>query len=90
MPRKWYNILPDLPEPLPPYREADGGREIKGLPGTYTSTASELEFSDERWIDIPDEVVSAYIHCSRPRPLIRAHGLEEFLKTPARIYYKCM
>jgi len=89
IPRKWYNIIPDLPEPLPAYKDAISGREIKRLPETYTKTASNLEFSEQRWIEIPDEVVSAYIQCGRPRPLIRAHRLEKYLKTPARIYYKC-
>lgn len=88
-PRKWYNILPDLPEPLEPYMEINSCNKIKGLPQTYTRTASELEFSDKKWIKIPDAIVSAYIHCHRPSPLIRAHRLEAFLKTPARIYYKC-
>lgn len=89
LPKKWYNILPDLPEPLPGYKDKNNGNELRNLPQGYTKTASNLEFSDKRWIDIPEEVVNAYIHCNRPRPLIRAYRLEEFLKTSARIYYKC-
>jgi tryptophan synthase beta chain len=89
IPRNWYNILPDLPVPLPGYKEADTQKEIKYLPGPYSKTVSELEFSDKRWIEIPDEVVNSYVHYGRPFPLIRAHGLEKFLKTPAKIYYKC-
>lgn len=89
IPTTWYNILADMPEPLPPYREIGTEKEVRRLPETYTKTASQLEFAEERWIPIPDDVLAAYIHCGRPTPLIRAHRLEEFLKTPARIYYKC-
>ncbi len=89
IPIKWYNILADMPEPIPPYREVVTGKEVRKLPETYTKTASQLEFAEERWIPIPDDVLEAYVHCGRPTPLIRAHRLEKFLKTPARIYYKC-
>ncbi len=45
------------------------------------------ETSEERWIDIPDEVREMYKQW-RPSPLYRAVGLEKLLDTPARIYYK--
>ena len=89
LPRTWYNILPDLPESLPPHKDVESGKEIRRLPNTFTKTASELEFSEKRWIKIPEKVLEAYINIGRPLPLIRARRLEEFLKTPARIYYKC-
>jgi len=89
LPRRWYNILCDLPEPLPPYRSMGEGKEIRSLPNCFTKTASRLEFSDERWINIPEKVAATYILCGRPRPLVRASGLEKYLKTCARIYYKC-
>jgi len=43
--------------------------------------------SQERWIDIPEEVREVY-RLWRPTPLVRAFGLEKALKTPAKIYYK--
>ena len=89
LPRKWYNILSDLPDDLPAYIIEKSGKETKTLPKAFSKTASRLEFSKKRWIDIPDEVVSAYIRIGRPTPLMRASRLEKFLKTPARIYYKC-
>jgi tryptophan synthase beta chain len=89
LPKKWYNILSDLPEPLPPYISIRDGSEMRRLPNVFTKTASDLEFSSKRWIDIPEEVRSAYLLSGRPRPLVRAHKLESYLKTPARIYYKC-
>jgi tryptophan synthase beta chain len=41
----------------------------------------------DRFIEIPDEVLSFY-RVYRPSPLIRAYNLEKELKTPAKIYYK--
>jgi len=89
IPKKWYNMLPDLPQPLPGYKDSISGEELKNLPEGYTKTASSLEFSDKRWIEIPEDVLNAYIHCNRPLPLFRAYRLEEFLGTSAKIYYKC-
>ena len=45
------------------------------------------EVSQERYISIPKEVQDVY-KIWRPSPLIRAKRLEEYLKTPAEIYYK--
>jgi len=88
-PRRWYNIIPDLPTPLPPYKYAETGDKVMKLPSNFTNTSSILEFSEKKWIDIPEEVHNAYIRSGRPMSLIRARRLEESLKTPARIYYKC-
>ncbi len=46
------------------------------------------EFSNDRWIPIPEEVRRVYLEIGRPTPLIRAKRLEEFLDTPAKIYFK--
>ena len=45
------------------------------------------EASQERLIEIPDEVRDIY-RLYRPSPVFRARALEEALDTPARIYYK--
>ena len=45
------------------------------------------EVSQERYIDIPDEVRDIY-RLWRPTPLFRARRLEKALDTPAHIYYK--
>jgi tryptophan synthase beta chain len=47
----------------------------------------EQEVSQQRWIDIPEEVL-ALLYQWRPSPLHRAVYLEKALKTPAKIYYK--
>jgi tryptophan synthase beta chain len=46
------------------------------------------EVSQERHIDIPEELMDAYFQFGRPTPLMRARRLEEALRTPAKIYYK--
>src|SRR5260370_13041210 len=45
------------------------------------------EVSQERWIEIPDQVRDV-LRLWRPTPLYRARRLEKALDTPARIYYK--
>ncbi len=88
VPTRWYNILPDLPESLPPYLKPNG--EVVTPQDFEVLFAKELvrqEFSQDRWIPIPSEVRDIYLTW-RPTPLIRAKRLEEVLKTPARIYYK--
>jgi tryptophan synthase beta chain len=45
------------------------------------------EASLEEFVEIPDEVQEIY-QKYRQTPLVRARGLEKYLKTPARIYYK--
>jgi len=89
MPKEWYNIVPDLPEPIPPAKDPEEGpSRIKQLENFYTKTSLELDASKERWIKIPEEVWELYVHVGRPRPLQRALRLERYLKTPARIYFK--
>jgi tryptophan synthase beta chain len=85
LPKKWYNIQPDLPEPLPPPR---GDVQLQSLPDLMIGECLKQEFSPERWIDIPEELRQIYIQAGRPRPLYRALNLEKALGTPARMYYK--
>jgi|TARA_B100001971_G_C18222448_1_gene558115 tryptophan synthase beta chain len=89
IPSKWYNIIPDLPYQLPPYKIINSGKEVRYLPSIFTDASSKVEFSGRRWVDIPREVLEAYIKSGRPMPLRRARRLEDSLKTPAKIYYKC-
>ncbi len=89
MPERWYNILPDLPEPLPPPKDPEEGESrIKVLPEILLGECLKQEFSEERWIDIPEELQKIYFQAGRPRPLYRAINLEKKLDTPARLYYK--
>ena len=91
MPTKWYNVLPDLPEPLPPLRHP-GTKEILPREGPlppplFTNAVNKQEFATERYIEIPEEVQAAY-RTYRPTVLHRAFRLEKFLDTPAKIFYK--
>ena len=47
----------------------------------------QKEVSQERYIDIPDEVMDVY-KLWQPTPLYRAFRLEKALNTPAKIFYK--
>jgi len=89
IPKQWYNIQPDLPEPLPPpinpvTREPVNPNDLKAV---FPSECINQEISQERWIKIPEEVREIY-RLWRPTPLYRAINLEKALKTPAKIYYK--
>jgi len=88
IPKKWYNITPDLPKPLPPFIEPETRAPGVGIvPRIFPKEIIGQEISRERWIDIPEEVRDVY-RIWRPTPLFRALGLEKALKTPAKIYYK--
>jgi tryptophan synthase beta chain len=89
MPTRWYNIQADLPKPLPPYLHP-GTKQPLGPADLAPLFAMELikqEVSQERYIDIPEEVQEIY-HLWRPTILHRAHHLEKYLGTPAKIFYK--
>ncbi len=89
MPTAWYNIQADLPEPLPPVLHP-GTKQPVGPDDLAPLFPMELimqEVSQERTIDIPEEVQQIYRQW-RPTPLYRARQLEKALDTPARIYYK--
>ncbi len=89
IPKRWYNIVPDLPSPPEPVLHPATGKPIspEDLSAIFPISLIEQEVSTSRWIDIPEEVLEKYL-IWRPTPLKRAVNLEKFLKTPARIYYK--
>jgi tryptophan synthase beta chain len=89
MPTRWYNVIPDLPEPPPPVLHP-GTHEPVGpddLAPLFPMALIMQEVSTEPYIDIPQEVRDVY-SLWRPSPLYRAKRLEKALGTPARIYYK--
>ena len=87
MPTHWYNILPDLPEPLPPELHPGTKEPSRLPPPLFPEAINDQEFSPERYIEIPDEVQTVY-RTWRPTVLHRAYRLEKALDTPARIFYK--
>ncbi|MBN1572040.1 MAG: TrpB-like pyridoxal phosphate-dependent enzyme [Deltaproteobacteria bacterium] len=89
MPKKWYNIVADMPVPMKP---TISPRTLK--PATpddfipiFPMGIIEQEVSEKEFIDIPEEVMEA-LSIWRPTPLVRALNLEKYLDTPAKIYYK--
>lgn len=89
IPKQWYNIqadMPNAPKPLlnPATREPVKPEEMEAL---FAKELVAQEFSKERFIDIPDEVLTL-LKIYRPTPLVRASGLEKALDTPAKIYFK--
>jgi len=90
LPRSWYNILPDLPTPLPPPLNPATKEPVgpDALAAIFPMEIIRQEVSTNHEEPIPDEVREAYYRVGRPTPMYRAKRLEAYLKTPARIYYK--
>src|SRR5210317_2331615 len=89
IPTQWYNVVADLPEPPPPALHP-GTRQpatAEDFAPLFPMALIQQEVSQERYIDIPGEVLDGY-RLWRPSPLFRARRLEKLLDTPARIYYK--
>jgi tryptophan synthase beta chain len=88
IPKQWYNLAADLgTPPLPPLGPDGNPISPDMLAPVFPMNLIEQEVSQERWIDIPEEILEI-LYRWRPAPLRRAVYLEEFLDTPARIYYK--
>ncbi len=88
IPKKWYNIVPDLPSPLPMPSEPEEGGRLEMLPKIFPKTVLGQEMAQDRWIKIPKKIRAFYEMLGRPSPLYRAKCLEDFLDTPAKIFYK--
>ncbi len=89
MPRQWYNIAADMPTPMEPPLHPGTGQPVgpDDLAPIFPMPLILQEMSQERFIDIPDEVMEKYL-IWRPTPLYRAYALERYLDTPAKIYFK--
>jgi len=85
----WYNVLADLPEPLPPGLHPGTKKPLspEDLAPLFPLDLIKQEVSTERWIEIPEEIQEIY-RLWRPTALHRARRLERALDTPARIFYK--
>ncbi len=89
IPSRWYNIQADLPTPLPPVLHPGTGQPVgpQDLAPLFPMEIIKQEVSQEKYIDIPEEVLAVY-KLWRPTPLFRARRLEQELDTHARIFYK--
>jgi len=89
MPKKWYNIVTDLPTPLAPILNPATNEPISpdDLAPLFPQALIKQENSTQKYIDIPEDIMDIY-RLWRPSPVYRAHRLEKVLGTPAKIYYK--
>jgi len=89
IPTHWYNVASDLPKPPAPVLHPGTGQPIgpADLAPLFPMALIGQEVSQDRTIEIPDEVRDVY-RLWRPTPLFRARRLERALDTPAHIYYK--
>ncbi|CAO1948583.1 unnamed protein product [Urochloa humidicola] len=89
IPKQWYNLIADLPVKPPPPLHPQTHQPLhpSDLSPLFPDELIRQEVTDERFVDIPDEVIDVY-KLWRPTPLIRARRLEKLLGTPAKIYYK--
>jgi tryptophan synthase beta chain len=89
IPTHFYNIVADLPSPLKPPLHPGTKQPIgpEALAPIFPMGLIKQEVSTERFIEIPEEVRDIY-RLYRPSPMFRARAFEEFLDTPAKIYYK--
>lgn len=89
LPTHWYNVLADLPQPLPPPLHPGTKKPLgpQDLAPLFPMELIKQEVSTERYIEIPEEVRDIY-KLWRPTALYRAYRLEKALDTPAKIYYK--
>jgi len=90
LPKNWYNIIPDLPWSLPEYLDPEEGpSRLEFMRKSIPSECFKQEFSETKWIKIPNEILELYIQAGRPRPLYRAIRLERKLGLKkVKIYYK--
>ncbi len=89
IPKQWYNILPDFPEPLPPPLHPGTKQPVslQDMVAIFPENLVMQEMCPDRWVEIPEPVREIY-SLWRPTPLLRAVRLERALQTPAHIYYK--
>ena len=89
MPKSWYNVVPDLPNPPSPPKHPGTGQPIgpEDLAPLFPMALIGQEVSTDSEIPIPEPILEAYA-AYRPSPMIRATALEKALGTPAKIYYK--
>jgi tryptophan synthase beta chain len=89
LPKSWYNINADSPVPPTPVLHPG---TMEPVTPDFLSVLFPMDLilqviSQERYIEIPEEVREVY-QLYRPTPLLRARRLEKALDTTAHIYYK--
>ncbi|MHA1731084.1 MAG: TrpB-like pyridoxal phosphate-dependent enzyme, partial [Promethearchaeota archaeon] len=94
VPTHWLNILPHLPEKLPPLLSP---LDLKPAPfemvtRIFPTECVKQEVSPEPMIEIPKELREVLVSVGRPTPLQRAYGFEKAIGVEGddiKIFYKC-
>ncbi|MBE7544294.1 MAG: TrpB-like pyridoxal phosphate-dependent enzyme [Bryobacteraceae bacterium] len=89
LPKRWYNLVADLPAPPPPVLHPGTLQPIgpDDLAPLFPMSLIAQEVTTEREVEIPEPIRQVYKQW-RCTPLYRARRWEKALDTPARIYYK--
>ena len=89
IPKTWYNVMADMPNPPAPVLHPGTGKPIgpDDLAPLFPMALIEQEVTAQRYVPIPEEVRRIYA-LWRPTPMYRARRLEEAIGTRSRIYYK--
>jgi tryptophan synthase beta chain len=89
LPRRWYNVRADMPNPPQPVLHPGTGEPVgpDDLAPLFPMELIQQEVSEEPEVAIPEEVLDIY-RLWRPTPLYRAHRLEQAVGTRSRIFYK--
>ena len=89
LPRAFYNIKADLPEPPRPPLHPGTKEPLKpeDLEAIFPKSFIRQEGETAREVPIPGPVLEAF-SAFRPTPLVEATALAKALGTPARIFYK--
>ena len=90
LPTYFYNMKADMKEKHDPILHPGTLQTMKAeeLESVFCKELVRQELDDtNRLIRIPEGLMNFY-KSTRPSPLIRAKYLEDYLKTPAKIYYK--
>jgi len=92
IPRKWLNIAPFLPQkPYPLLLPNGEPASFEAMSQIFPEECVKQAMSQEEFIEIPDEVVKAYVLSNRPTPVHRAFRLEEAIGVEGddiKIYFK--
>jgi len=89
LPRRWYNVAADMPNPARPVLHPGTGQPVgpDDLAPLFPMELIMQEVSQDAEIAIPDEILDLYT-LWRPTPLYRARRLESAIGTRSRIFYK--
>ncbi len=89
IPRTWYNVMADMPNPPAPVLHPGTGKPISpgDLAPLFPMALIEQEVATQRTVPIPEEVRRIYA-LWRPTPMFRAKRLEAAIGTRSKIYYK--